>query len=74
MINLRNSINSKEIPANGNLKNIVNIVEKILDFSKQQKGKWCPSDLAMRIKILTPKQVIQRLPIALAQFKASNTS
>ena len=29
-------------------------------------GKW--------LKILTPKQMFQRLPIALAQLKASNTS
>ena len=74
LINLRNSINSKEIPENENPKKIVNIVEKILDFNKQQKAKGCPSDLALvakvfdreRIKILTPKQMLQRLPIALA--------
>ena len=28
----------------------------------------------MRIKILTSKQMLQRLPIALAQVKAGNTS
>ena len=39
-----------------------------------KKGKECPSDLARRIKILTPKQILQRLPIALAQVKAGNTS
>ena len=39
LINLRNSINSQEIPENENPKKIVNIVEKILDFSKQQKVK-----------------------------------
>ena len=33
-----------------------------------------PSDLAKRIKRLTPKQILQRLPIALAQVKAGNTS
>ena len=64
MINLRNSINSKEIPENENLKKIANIVE-ILDFNKQQRGKG--------IKILTPKQM-QRLRIALGQVKAGNTS
>ena len=58
MINLRNSINSKEIPENENLKKVVYFVEKILDFIKQQKGKG--------IKILTPKQMLQRLLIALA--------
>ena len=39
LINLRSSINSKEIPENENLKKIVNIVEKIMDFNKQKKGK-----------------------------------
>ena len=28
----------------------------------------------MQLKILTPKQTLQRLPIALAQVKAGNTS
>ena len=32
------------------------------------------SDCAQRRKILTPKQMLQRLPIALAQVKADNMS
>ena len=43
----------------------VDIVEKLLDFSKQQKGRG--------IKLLTSRQMFQRLPIALAQLKAGNT-
>ena len=39
LINLRSSINSKEIPETENLKKIVNIVEKIMDFNKQKKVK-----------------------------------
>ena len=74
MIDLRNSINNEEITENENPKKVVNIVEKILDLNKQQKGKGRPSDLATRIKILTPKQMHQRLPITLAQAKAGNTS
>ena len=35
-MNLKNSINDKEIPQNENPKKIVNIVEKILNFNKQQ--------------------------------------
>ena len=38
----------------------------ILDFNKQQKGK--------SIKLLTHKQMLQRLWIAFAQLKAGNTS
>ena len=47
---------------------IVNIVEKILKFNKQnqQKGR--------RYKILTPKQMLNRLRIALAQLQAGNNS
>ena len=45
---------------------MVDIVGKILNFNKQQNGK--------ETKILTPKQMLQRLPIALAQGKAGNTS
>ena len=66
MIVLRNSINSKDISENENPKKVVNIVEKIVEFNKQQKGKG--------IKILTPKQMLPRLPIGLAQVKAGNTS
>ena len=47
---------------------------------KEMQGKGCsrmlashPSDLAKRFKILTPKQMLQRLPIALAQIKAGKT-
>ena len=42
------------------------LLKKFLDFNTQQKGKG--------IKILTPKQILQRLPISLAQVKAGNTS
>ena len=46
---------------------IVNIVEEILEFNKQkQEGKG--------LKILTPDQMLSRLPITLAQLKAGNNS
>ena len=66
LINLRNNTDIKEISKNENSKKVVYIVEKILDFNQRQKGKG--------IKILTPKQMLQRLPIALAQVKVGNTS
>ena len=64
MIELRNSINSKEISGNENPKKVVNIVEKIFNFNKKQKEKG--------LKIF--QQMLQRLPIDLAQAKAVNTS
>ena len=46
---------------------IVEIVEMILKFNKQnQQGKG--------LKILTPNQMLSRLPIALAQLEAGNNS
>ena len=46
---------------------IVRVVEMILDFNKQnQEGKG--------LKILTPNQILHRLPIALAQLRAGNNS
>ena len=46
---------------------IVDIVEKILEFNKQnQEGKG--------LKILTPNQMLSRLPISLGQLKAGNNS
>ena len=46
---------------------IVKFVEDILKFNKQnQQGEG--------IKILTPSQMLSRLPITLAQLKAGNNS
>ena len=42
------------------------IVEKILEFNRQQQES--------RLKILTPNQMLSRLPIYLAQLKAGNNS
>ena len=48
-------------------KEIINIVEKILEFNrKEQSGEG--------LKILTPNQMLSRLPITLAQLKAGNNS
>ena len=47
---------------------IVNIVETILKFNKQNQQK------GQGIKILTPNQMLNRLPIALAQLQAGNNS
>ena len=46
--------------------NIIKVVKKILDFNKieQQEGQG--------IKILTPNQMVNRLPIALAHLKSGN--
>ena len=46
---------------------IVRVLKMILDFNKQnQQGKG--------LKILTPNQMLNRLPLALAQLKAGNNS
>ena len=46
---------------------IVDIIKKILEFNKQnQEGKG--------LKILTPNQILSRLPISLAQLQAGNSS
>ena len=45
---------------------IVNAVENILEFNRQQQGQG--------LKILTPNQMLSRLPITLARLKAGNTS
>ena len=49
-----------------NLNEIVDIVENILEFNRQQQGKG--------LKILTPNQMLNRLLISLAQLKAGNNS
>ena len=61
LLDLRNEVNRKEI-----LKKISSIVEKILNFNQQRKGRG--------LKILTSKQMLKRLSIAFAQVKAGNAS
>ena len=46
---------------------IVEIVEDILRFNKQKQEGQC-------IKILTPDEMLSRLPISLAQLQAGNNS
>ena len=59
---------SKEEIENEDPESIVEIVEKILKFNKQNQQK------GQGIKILTPKQMLNRLPIVLAQLQAGNNS
>ena len=66
LIDFRNAINRKEISEHENPNKIVVIAEKIRHFNRQQKGKG--------IKILTPKQMLQGLPITLSHVKAGNAS
>ena len=46
---------------------IVDIVERILELNSEKQ-------LGLGLKILTPKQMLGRLPISLAQLKAGNNS
>ena len=45
---------------------IVDIVENTLEFNRQQQGG--------ELKILTPNQMLSRLPVSLAQFKEGKNS
>ena len=64
------------------IKNIKTLHELYNDYSQiSSKAKYrsiygerLPSDLATRLKILFPKQTIQRLSLALAQAETGNTS
>ena len=66
LIDLINTIIRKNIPENENPEKIITIVKKFLNFNNQQKGKG--------LKILTPRQMLQILQIALAILKAGNSS
>ena len=47
---------------------ILKIVEEILDFNNKQ------NQIGKGLKILTPSQMLSRIPISLAQLKAGNNS
>ena len=46
---------------------IIDVVEEIIEFNKKKQG-------GKGLKILTPDQMLSRLPINLAQLKARNNS
>ena len=46
---------------------VIDIVEGVLEFNKQNQQ-------VHGLKILTPHQMLKRLPITLAQLKAANNS
>ena len=50
-------------------KNTMKIVEEILNFNKKIQKQ-----LGQALQILTPNQMISRLPITLAELKAGNNS
>ena len=57
----------KEETKNEKPYNIVKVIKKILEINKiNQQGEG--------IKLLTPNQMLNRLPISLAQLKAGNNS
>ena len=67
--NLRNGIEkmSKTEIENEKPDKILKIAKEILKFNKQKQ-------LGQGLKILTPDQMLNRLPITLAQLKAANNS
>ena len=63
MKNIKNFYNSKE-----------NVVKLYNNYAKIISEAMYKSKHGTGLKILTPKQMLQRLPIALAQVKAGNNS
>ena len=50
------------------------VVQMFNDYAKKMSRNIYDSKQRTGLKILTPKQMLQRLPIALAQIKAGNNS
>ena len=51
LIEFKKDINTRKIPKNENQNKTVDLVEKILNFNKQQKSKGLPSDLACLARV-----------------------
>ena len=55
--------------------NVLDVFEsKIFSIKSKGKGAGILNANHSKLKLLTPKQMLQRLPIALAQIKAGNNS
>ena len=57
---------SKQEKETKNPNGIVDIVEKIVEFNRQQQGQG--------LKILTPNQILSRSPTSLSQLNAGSNS
>ena len=67
MIDLNNETIKMSKNQNEKANEIMDVVAEILDFKEQyQQGRG--------LKILTPQEMLSRLPISLAQLKAGNNS
>ena len=66
LIDLKDAVNRKECPKNENPGKLIDIVQKIGEFNKPQRGRG--------LEIFTPKQMLQRLLMAITQVKVGNTS
>ena len=64
---LKNEIMGEEEKEIEKPSEIIDIVEKILEFNKQ-------NEQGQGLKILRPDQMLSRLPITVAQLKAGNNS
>ena len=60
---------SEDETKNEKLNQILEIVNEILDFNKKIQKQQ-----VLGLKILTPNQMLSRLPISLAQLKAGSNS
>ena len=61
LIDLRNAINRKQIPENENACKVIGVIEETFNFNNKKLQK--------ELKIVTLKQMLQRLSIELAQVK-----
>ena len=61
-----------------NIENLYNsredVVKRFNDYAKNMSKNIYESKQGKGLKVLTPKQMLQRLPIALAKIKAGNNS
>ena len=69
---------TEQLNTRENIKNLYESREKVVqlfnNYTKNMSKNIFKSKQGTRLKILTPKQMLQRLPIALAQIKAGNNS
>ena len=81
---MKNQINTKTGISHTRLKNLVNVVKDILesvrwqgdipDSESEESAAKRRNQSGRGLKILTPNQILSRLPISLAQLKAGNNS
>ena len=68
MFGLRNAVNENKIPENANPDKVIDIVEKCIDFNKQQKSKRLNEIRQIKYSLHRPNLITKKIMLQYNEF------